>query len=447
VGIKNMDKKRKKSTKKNEKKGKKYLENGLGKHIGSFQEQVEALSKTADIIMEEVNRILIKNSKNLTKWIEHESISTSVDKDTMEVKISPRRLGDFQKELKTVTRFAIAYKLWPRNFVVSLISLFDAYLGGIFRWILEHKPEVLKASERNITYGELLSFQSFKQARNHIIEREIDSLLRKSHAQHFEWLEDKLGIPLRQGLKCWTNFIELTERRNLYVHCDGMVSRQYLQECKKHNVQLDKPPKIGEKLFVKKDYFDRACKVILEIAIKLGHVVWRKLEPSQSEDVDNSMNHKCVDLIESGEYDLVIELLEFVTNCEAWRASEEMSLYFQLNLAQAYKWKGDKEKCNEILSKRDFATLNDKYRLANAVLLDDFQAACSIMKDIGKKGEVGEIHYAIWPIFREFRKRPEFEETYKRIFGEDFKVSAEKPEQVKLSKSKKKAKKKKRAAK
>ncbi len=34
-----------------------------------------------------------------------------------------------------------------------------------------------------------------------MLEKEIESVLRESHSEHFFWLEKKLDIPLRKGLK------------------------------------------------------------------------------------------------------------------------------------------------------------------------------------------------------------------------------------------------------
>lgn len=89
-------------------------------------------------------------------------------------------------------------------------------------------------------------------------------------------MENNFKIPLREGLEVWAKFIEITERRNLFVHCDGIVSKQYLEVCNKHGFDFSKPLSVGEKLDVVPDYFESAYECLFEVGVKLGHVLWRK---------------------------------------------------------------------------------------------------------------------------------------------------------------------------
>lgn len=107
---------------------------------------------------------------------------------------------------------------------MSLISQFDAYFGNIIKTIYYKKPEILSTSEKSIKYSEIIKINSIDELKEYIIEQEIEAVLRKSHNDQFKWLENKLNMKLRQGLNCWPTFIESTERRNLFVHCDGCVS-------------------------------------------------------------------------------------------------------------------------------------------------------------------------------------------------------------------------------
>src|SRR5207244_3473281 len=109
-----------------------------------------------------------------------------------------------------------------------------------------------------------------------------------SHADHFSWLETKLDMPLRKDLPSWPSFVELTERRNLLVHCDGVVSHHYLANCQEHSVALG-TCSVGDKLGVPSVYYRAACDCILEMAVKLTHVVWRKLLPNEREPADNAL--------------------------------------------------------------------------------------------------------------------------------------------------------------
>jgi len=163
------------------------------------------------------------------------------------------------------------------------VSSYDAFLGKLVGALFRIKPELLKSSDRTLTYLQLSDFDSISEAREHLLEKEIETLLRKSHSEQFEWLENRFAVKLRVDLPIWPTFIEVTERRNLFVHSDGIVSSQYLKVCREHEVALDSETKQGSQLEVPHVYFKSAYEAIFEIGVKLGQVLWRKLKPSDIE--------------------------------------------------------------------------------------------------------------------------------------------------------------------
>ena len=123
-----------------------------------------------------------------------------------------------------------------------------------------------------MTFADLNTFKSIEEAREFIIEKEVESVLRKSHSEHFTYLENKIGMPLKKDLPIWKTFIEITERRNLFVHCDGIVSSQYIKVCKE-NKCYQKDIELNERLTVKLDYFQLAYECLYEITTKLTHTI------------------------------------------------------------------------------------------------------------------------------------------------------------------------------
>ncbi len=62
-------------------------------------------------------------------------------------------------------------------------------------------------------------------------------------------------------------------------------------------------------------------------------------------------------------------------------------------------------------------TIND-FQLAEAVLTDRFNNAATLMKRIGKTGDiVTESAYHEWPLFRAFRESTEFVSAYEDVYG------------------------------
>lgn len=321
------------------------------------------------------------------------------------------RLGRRSDRAKTVL------KLLPRNFVVSYISEYDAFLGQLITEILKFKPDIIDSKDKSISLSDLMSLGSINAARDKVFAKEVESILRSSHAEQFSWMENKFGLTLTKGLDSWPLFIELTERRNLFVHCDGIVSEQYLNVCNKHKANIGKDIKLGSILDADKKYIKQSYEVLFEIGVKLSQVLWRKLDPNNIENADNSLSHFTYELLIEENYKIAKLLLDFACcTLKKW-GSESSRLIYVVNRALCYKFSGDNEKCLSILNTEDWSACGDNYNICVAVLRDDFEKARSIMLRIGSNGSVSESDYAEWPCFKEFRNTEEFISGFKSVFG------------------------------
>jgi len=238
-------------------------------------------------------------------------------------------------------------------------------------------------------------------------------------------MENAFSMPLTKGLTSWPTFIELTERRNLFVHTDGIVSSQYIDMCNKYGYALDKDVREGKRLGVPQDYFQEAHRCAYEIGIKLGHVLWRKLFPDERKEADGHLLDIAYDLIEAQSLDLAIRLLDFACDGIKTFASEELQLMLIVNRAQAYRWMGNKTRCREIMQAVDWTAKSDQFRLADAVLAQDWERAAGLMLRVGNEGPVSRNDYRYWPLFREWRKQDKFIDAYERVFSEPFPKESE----------------------
>ena len=142
----------------------------------------------------------------------------------------------------------------------------------------------------------MLTYESIDEAKQRIIEKEVETVLRENHTTQFVWLEKKLNTTLRKDLPAFKNFIEITERRNLFVHNNGEVSCQYIRICKDNDI-LNSEVKLGKQLSSDPAYITKCYNTLFEIGIKLGHVIWRKIVPSDRTKADEYLNNICFDLL------------------------------------------------------------------------------------------------------------------------------------------------------
>ncbi|AFZ15590.1 hypothetical protein Cri9333_4823 (plasmid) [Crinalium epipsammum PCC 9333] len=346
------------------------------------------------------------------------------------------QLTPFHKIRKKAAIYSIFPQVIKGNFIISLISEFDIHLSSLIRTIFYIKPEILNALDKQISFKQLLEFESIDAAKEYIIEKEIESVLRESHTEHFKWLEHKTNLKTLRDFPAWSTFIEITERRNLFVHCDGIVSSQYINVCKDNKVDLLNC-QIGKKLEVTEKYFNNAYDCIFEVGVKLAHTVWRKIHPQSREIADITLNNLCLKLISEEEYKLANMLLDFAMSEPIFKqSSQQIKLSFILNKAQILKWIGDEKQCSKLLMEQDWSACSDEFQLGKAVLLNKFEEACKIMKNIGSNSEkLSIIQYREWPIFKEFRKTEQFLKVYQEIFQESFELVTEMPSAIQTDKN------------
>ncbi|WP_346397438.1 hypothetical protein [Pseudomonas syringae] len=320
--------------------------------------------------------------------------------------------------------FAIFSVSLPKMAIVSVVSLFDAFLSRTLRSVYIAKPEILNACARQITLSELMDFGSIDNAREHIIDKEIETLLRDSHVAQFEWLSKRLDVKLT-NLPSWKDFVELTERRNLLVHSDGRVSAHYIDTCKKHGIELEDSVVPNFKLDITPEYYANACNCVAEIGVKLGQVLWRKLLPSELKDAEASYIEICYDLLLQHDYLLAEKMLSISTEKAFKKVDAESGFYMTINLAISYKGQNKEKELKAILRSIDFSALSSKFKLANFVLQDNFEKAAELMRRIGDTEEITESNYTDWPLFRWFRKSTEFKSAFQDVYGKEFVIIKE----------------------
>lgn len=391
------------------------LVNLIGEYIEAHD--IDAPSKFRDFIS--------KRDKSSSRGIDAGKLSEvfyTLFSDTEWMKDAPQRLPSvidyFEKNTGKMKKLILADKLIQQGFVISLIGQFDIFLSKLMRALFLMRPEVLNGSEKNISFSQLQNFGTLDDAREFIIKKEIENIMRESHTSQIEWLEKHYHVKLMQEISSWGKFVEVTERRNLFVHTGGIISDQYIGVCRKHGVLFAADIQLGRELGVSSDYFREAHECVLETGIKIAHLLWRKAHPKTLEEADNNLIDICYRLLTADRYDLASSILDFSVEKVAKHFSDENRRIFIVNRSQAYKWKGETEKAKSIMAEVDWSASKDSFRLAEAVIINDFDRANRLVKKLGVNGDITASDYREWPLFKEYRKDEGFLNIFEEIFGE-----------------------------
>lgn len=394
----------------------------IGDEVNLFVRHIDSLQETLPLTMLLIQEVGREYRKKVEEF-EEKNCTVRVEGEVRRVSIPIEHSRRWKKLRSRHDQIHLARTLVPRSLLVSLVSQYDAFLGRLLKAIFYVRSELLNASEKSLSFSQVASFPSIDAIRDHVIEKEIEGVLRSSHADQIKWIETRFGLPLTKGLEIWPTFIELTERRNLFVHTDGIVSSQYLSICRQVGIGQRENVREGSRLDVPQEYFEIACRCVFELGVKLAHVLWRKLLPDEREKADSNLITVTYELIERENYTLAIALLDFACNMLKTYANEWNKLAFVVNLAQAYKWSGKDTETQKILDEVDWSAKGDEFKLAAAVLRSDWKNATDVMRRIGSSGPVRKHDYRDWPLFRDFRSQPEFTACYQDVFGEAFPVA------------------------
>lgn len=404
-----------------------YLEE-IGDNLTVFIENINCLRET----YEYSEQTLWMQKKEASKQFQDLIKNFPIDKDSGEIDIPNRHWREFQKKERRMLRAERALTLVPPSYLVSLVSLYDQFYAGLVRLIYRIAPEKLKQSNKQFTYRDLCDYKSVQEVKVLIVDETVDKLMRDSHVEQFEWLAKAMGLKTLKKFKEWPDFVELMERRNLFVHSDGVVSQQYLDVCESEKALLAGVKK-GNQLVVDRVYFESAYKTLYIVGIKLtqmlAHTVYDKQFPNDYSAIDSILIDNVYELITEELYDVAISVSEFVHDDEylGLKHTANDKCYILLNFAQAYKWNGQTEKCKELLNKVDCTVWKDELLIPKFTLEGEFNIVYEKMRTVGKSSSVlTPENYRQWPIFKELRKEVEFIQLFKEIFGEELEVNIQK---------------------
>ena len=405
------------------------------------------IQKMSDLIEDYLNCLnsikeTFTSNFNLLKRVEiiaKKSLKSFISKNDINIEnidsISPLQAKELKTIIKRIERTELAAVIFPQSMLVSLVSQYDYLIGQLIQFVYSVNPNLLNDSNSQISYKELFAYNDISAIKGKIIQDKVETILRKSHDDQLTDLQNLSGIKNLKGVSFWKEFIEITQRRNLLVHCKGCVSEQYVNECAK--VGVAPLPRQGENLSVDESYFDRAYCIFYTMGVLLSQVIIRHLLKKENVigEIDTILNNIIYETLEEERYDLSVTLSEFALTDSTKHACRLDEVYFILNYAQAYKWQGNQEKCNQILSAFDFSAMTSDILVAKYALENNIEGVIEHMRKAGSNSKVmTKDAYVSWVIFKEMREKTEFKEAYREIFEEELQVDSLTPAENKVVK-------------
>lgn len=370
-------------------------------------------------------RVFVPAAGGVLKSRIETAVSNYEDANTLLADADPGRRAHGIKQFDEATRTLqrLQYSDLPRviesSLFLSLFSAFDVFTGELLRAVHQKKPALFNRLNRSVQLADILSATSLEDIKNSVLDEEIENFRRKSYAEQFDYLEKNFNLELKKFDK-WPNFIEAAQRRNLLTHCGGVVSEQYRSTCLAAGYPSNKIANLGEELKLGGDYFLPVCELMLEVGLKLGQTLWRKTLPNDIISADEHLLEVIYDALFIEQWDRARVFAEFAVG-QKIVSNDKQRRFSVINLAIALKNLKLSDRVPAVLARYDWSASINEFRLAESILLDRTDEAITIMKRIGKKGDLLSEHsYHAWPLFRTFRETEEFQQAYETIYGYAF---------------------------
>lgn len=383
----------------------------IGSHH-SFLNDIECISEMVSLVLP----VLKKKDIERDARIKELSVEINTEKGK---KFQIKFVTDINEFIGHINKVRIGDRMFRHSVITSVVAKFDEFFSEILRYCYRENSEWLKNPDKKISYAELLGISSLETLKSEIISKEIDGIMRESHYDQITFLDKKLKLGIEREFPGWSDFLEITERRNLFVHTGGYVSAQYLENCRKWDITLDERIKDGIRLSASDKYIQNAIDCFYEISLRVAQATVRRLFPDSFEDADTALNNPGVDLLSEKRWILAERIYEFALNIpEDLTSGSEIKLYYLINKCIALKNQG--KDINETLHSVNWKPFHPKYLFAVAILEERYEEAEELMRSPAVLDQVKEQHFMQWPLLRDFRKRDEFLRAFSDIFGKDY---------------------------
>lgn len=294
-------------------------------------------------------------------------------------------------------------RIHNNNAIISLMIRLENFLTDYFVWIIEKYPSKY-LSEKNIKYSELLKYD-FENLKKELSLEAANSIMSQPQEEWWKTIKSH-KFDLNVFAEHMANFKEVYYRRNLIVHNDGKINRQYLNGINKQEGEL----KLGEKLITDKKYVINAFDTAMIIIYGLLYASLKANPEDKSEYISHLFSVGFNHMVDN---DWTVSCFIFKTLLDD-NSQDEMGMALtQINYWIANKNLGRFADFKDQVIKRDFSAMNVSLRMAKEMLLENYQKAIPLL-DEALLNELTPDNVETWPLFIQFRKTEHYKEFRKK---------------------------------
>lgn len=364
--------------------------NGLGEALCQFDDKLKS-----DVHM--IQETCTEGATQCESSIRFEVKNNGNGKALFAALGSREDLKEFDKTISTIMRSENGVQHMHRSSLISLVSVVESFLSRLLHLFFLKHPSAVNSKEKQFTFEELSAFSTMEDARTYLVSWKIENLLRGSYEDWVDYFKNQLKLELPGISRHHDNLVENFQRRNLFVHNDGVVNKIYLS---KVSEALATPNMLDKPLGVTKPYLFSAIDRFESAFLQLAFELWAKCE-KKSRQRALLIVQSSYDALQNKRWNVATEIAKFIENDKA--ADEISILMAKVNAWIARKRVGGLEAIKAEVSVFDVSAKDDLFRLARHCLLDEHDEALVIAKKLHRGKRLSLIEFSDWPLFEDLR--------------------------------------------
>lgn len=363
----------------------------------------------------------------IEQYIQKYIVVNEVNKEEKKINYKFIRKGDvlskyknIEESRKVVSKAFSTIRTMYNNLLISIIIEFENIMSQLFKLVIMRYPSAY-LTETRISYAEVIKSQNIDEIKDAIITGQIDCIMRESIFDWLKILERKHKVSISLENEYVKNFIEAYLRRNIIVHNNGKINKEYIKGMKKINKDITE--EVGRQLICTKEYIDKIIDASIYFVIYIMNQMLLIFK-EENENFTNSILNIGFEKIKKEEYNLAREIYRLLKDNAS--IDQQTRVYSLINYWQTYKWDNAYGEIEKEVNEFDISAFEDLIKLAIYALKEDYERIKDILSiefNDEKQNEELAIELEDFPVFQNLR-RQQFYLKLKEKYPEAFTIKS-----------------------
>ncbi len=278
--------------------------------------------------------------------------------------------------------------LLRRSAFIQLVGFFELFIEDLFfAYYFTGEQEPTKSGDARKTWA----------------RQEAETMSKGGWKRRIENLQS-LGVELGPAIGQLDELIEITQRRNLLVHNDGVIDADFLKRIPER-YRHEKDWKLGQMLLVSTQYLFRAFDMIHLFSCILHQNAWRKWSGANPKKANRKLIGIIYAALKQKRYHLVCQLADYSETLSLPRKTAQLA---KINQAIAFREMKNVDCLQKVITELNNSDPGFPVQVAISVLRQDYKSTQLLLTRAAHKKQLKSLSKE-WSLFDNIRDEPWFQ--------------------------------------